>query len=264
MTPIDAISARAASLIIAAALEGLARQEDYVRRMLLGGGGIDTAFVTAINRELSDLIDRISDEAVNGGYKDLVLMAAREGVAEARGQARGDGLESTMARLDYEQIRLALFNSKIKIKGILEPGVRAVQEIITAAMVSGLGPREIADQVREKLAELRNMTQARAELIAHSEIMSIYRQQALAIGRELGYKFYQYVGPSDGRTERICQDALNVITTEEEWLKVDPLVFQYGLHYGCRHQLVPVLLAKPEAYKKSIGGTSITAYREAT
>lgn len=263
MTPIDAISARAAALIITAALEGLARQEDYVRRLLLRGGKIDTVFLTEIDRELNTLIDRISDDTVNGGYKDLVLMAAREGVQEAKGQAQGDGLASGMAQLDYEQIRLALFNSKVRIKGLMEPGVKVVNEIITAAMVSGRGPEEIADQIRDKLAELKGMTQARAELIAHSEILSVYRQQALAIGRELGYQYYQYLGPLDGRTEQICRDALNVITTEDEWAKVDPLVFTYGLHYGCRHQLVAVLLEKPQAYKKSIGGTRITAYREA-
>lgn len=263
MTPVDALSARAASLLIAAALEGLARQDDFVRRALLAGRKIDTTFADAINRELTELIERISDETINGGYKDLVLQAGKEGVEEARSQARNDGLEANMVRLDYEQIRLALFNTKIKIKGLLEPGAKAVNEIITAAMVSGLGPGEIADQIREKLSDLKGMTQARAELIAHSEIMSVYRQQALAIGHELGYQYYQYVGPSDGRTEPICQSALNVISTEEGWLSVDPLVYLYGLHYGCRHELVPVLLANPKAYRKSIGGVSITAYREA-
>jgi len=93
--------------------------------------------------------------------------------------------------------------------------------------------------------------------------MARYRQAQLKTGDELGYEYYQLVGPDDYRNCEICNEALNIISTKKEWLRLYPKIFTLGLHKTCRCQLVPVTLSDgSNHYDVKIGNMTMTAYKE--
>lgn len=235
---------RAARIVHQAVIEHYRRLSDYIQDRLLSGRKLDSKWIATLTNELARLNDRYSSEMVNE-IRDMIIQAARTAGLEMKGQAEEDGLSTEMIRLSPDQINIALLNTKIKIKKILDGSIPIASEIFTNALLTGKTNKEIADQVKTRIKlEYGKISQARADLIVRSELMSIYRQTMEKVGEELGYEFYKYIGPNDVRTEPICQRYLNKIKTREEWLKLEPLIFQYGLHYGCRHQLVPVFTNK--------------------
>jgi SPP1 gp7 family putative phage head morphogenesis protein len=253
---------RAVRIIREAVQEAAKRMADLVLRKLAAGRKIDAAWLQSVTAELSRISDLYSSQAVNDSTADFIEQAkisARDALAKGGGE---------MQMLNADMINAALINTKIEIKNITDSSVSVMSQIITNAIVTGKSPEEIAKEVQERIVVSQgSIMQWRAELIARSEMMSIYRQTQFTTGEELGYEYYQYMGPKDWRTEPECKAALMIITTKEEWLKLAPLIIQYGLHYGCRHELVPVTLAKAQAYQLSIpmpdGAITITAYREA-
>lgn len=256
----EKIEARAIRIVQSAVRESANKMTLLVLQKLAAGGKIDAAWLQAITAELSRISDLYSSQAINESTDDFIEQA-KISATDAIGQTNS-GLQTLSASM----INAALINAKIHIKDITDSSVKVVSEIITNAIVTGKTNEEIAKEVQRRVVvEQGQINNQRAEMIAQSEMMSVYRQTQLFIGEELGFEYYEYVGPRDHRNEEVCIQTMGLITTKEEWLKLAPEIFQYGLHYGCRHQLVPVTLAKAKAYKVTIdfpdGSVTITAYR---
>lgn len=92
--------------------------------------------------------------------------------------------------------------------------------------------------------------------------MAKHRKEQLKIGDELGYTYYKLIGPNDGRTCKTCYEALNIISTKDEWLRLYPKIYSLGLHNACRCQLVPVLVDKHKVNIIKIGEMEIKSYIE--
>jgi hypothetical protein len=172
-------------------------------------------------------------------------------------------MAASLDAIDEGLVRMALVNTKILVKGILDKSVGTVASIVTNAIITRKPLDQVAETIRQRVrVEDGDINVARAVLIARSEIMSIYRQVQVGVGDQLGYQYYIYTGPKDYRTEKICLDALGVVTTLDEWRKVSDVVELYGLHYGCRHTLRPIKLFDPVEYQVTVGGVRIRAWKE--
>lgn len=158
---------------------------------------------------------------------------------------------ASLGRIDPQLIDLAVSNSAVLVEDILADGIKAVNAEMAKAIIAGKPLRAIAESIRENVRlagkDEAGIPQWRADLIARSELHSVYRQAQVKSGDELGFECFVYEGPDDDRTEPVCEQYIGETKTRAEWEEVSEreqgdseIVFLYGLHYGCRHVLRPV------------------------
>ena len=249
-TPLAA-DVKATQRILARAIQAaLDEQEELARRALLKGGAhFNRAFIAGIRHDLRELAEERGIAIVNGKYGDKLEAALIKAVGSVPGAGYG--------RISGDLLNMALANSEVLVQDILEDGVKIINAEMAKVIVQGKSLADVADTIREKvtLADGGEIDAARADLIAGSELSSVYRQGQLAAGQEMGFEFFEYVGPDDDRTTDICAYYMEQgAHTMEEWEEIvteyaanhedasewDEFLL-YGGHYGCRsHTLKPV------------------------
>ena len=236
---------RLLSRLIQAALD---EQEELARRALLKGGAhFNRAFLAGVRHGLRELAEERGIEIVAGKYGKRLEAALVKGAQSVPGASYGS--------IGRDLLNMALANSEVLVQDILDDGVKIINGEMAKVIVQGKSVADVADTIREKvtLVDGGEIGAARAELIANSEIHSVYRQGQLAAGEAMGFEWYEYTGPDDDRTEPICETYLELgVMKLGDWQAqaekdgIDFEIFQmYGAHYGCRHTLKPV--PAPEA-----------------
>ena len=244
-TPDAKATKRLLSRAIQAALD---EQEQLARRALLKGGAhFNRAFLAGVRHDLRELAEERGIEIVAGKYGAKLEAALVKGVQSVPGASYG--------RIGRDLLNMALANSEVLVQDILDDGVRIINGEMAKVIVQGKSLSDVADTIREKvtLAEGGEIDAARADLIAGSELHSVYRQGQLAAGEAMGFEYYEWEGPDDNRTTDICSGygALGAMTLEQwqERVEADGVDWEvflaYGPHYGCRRTLKPV--PAPEA-----------------
>ena len=223
---------RLLSRLIQAALD---EQEELARRALLKGGAhFNRAFLAGVRHDLRELAEERGMEIVAGKYGKRLEAALVKGAQSVPGASYGS--------IGRDLLNMALANSEVLVQDILDDGVKIINAEMAKVIVQGKSVSDVADAIREKvtLADGGEIGSARAELIANSEIHSLYRQGQLAAGEELGFEWYEWAGPDDNRTTDICRGygALGAMTLEQwqERVESDGIDYDtfvtYGAHYS--------------------------------
>ena len=227
--------------------DALDDMDDLAHRALLKSGGhINRAYLQRLRTSLRNLAEEKGIEIVNGKYSDRLAAVMEKAIETVVASV---GTTVTLGEISTQLLDLALSNSEVLVQDILDDGVKIVNEEVAASIVTGKSHADVAAAIKERLVlgDGAEISSARADKIARSEVGSVYRQAQYQTGKEFGFKCYKYVGPSDDRTEPICQRYLDKVLTEDEWREIyaqetgnEDNAFRYDLHYGGRHQLVPV------------------------
>ena len=125
-------------------------------------------------------------------------------------------------------------------------GAREIRRGVWDAIRGDISSAELPGYIRDKMAaEGIGMPLGRAKTIARSETFAAYRESKNQQYTANGYEYFEYAGPLDGKTTDICAPKVGQVRTREGWNEVDPsgMIWIYGLHYNCRHDLIGV---KPE------------------
>lgn len=237
-------------LLTKAIQAALDEQEELARRALLKGGAhFNRAFLNSLRHDLRELAEERGIEIVNGKFSDRLERALRKAVDEVPGASYGS--------ISRDLLDMALANSEVLVQDILDDGVKLINGEMAKILTGSQTVSGAADAIREKvtLADGGEIDANRAELIASSELGSVYRQGQLAAGEQMGFSYYEYMGPDDDRTTDICAHYMDQgAHTMDEWEQIvseraasdkdasEWTEFQlYGGHYGCRgHALKPV------------------------
>jgi SPP1 gp7 family putative phage head morphogenesis protein len=230
---------KAETAIQRAIVNAMRKMERAAEKYLVAGPQMQRWAIAQMTEELERLAQQHSLDAVRGPYGQMIIDSANKGY---RGGLPTETIPGTMLAMDTASIEIALHNAQVHIKDITSAGVKKINEIIASGIVQGQSQKQLARAIRSGLSSTLPMAKARAQLIARSELMSAYRQGAMASMKETGYKYFQMVGPQpgDARIEPICEKHVNSIKTRKGWEAIHPLALIYGLHYGCRHQWIPV------------------------
>ena len=230
----------------------LDQQNELARRaMLASGGHSDRAYLVKLRAQLRDLADRQGVSISTGKYSDLLEDAFKAGAKDGK---------AALGEVDPKILDLAVNNAEVRVKGILDDGIKIVNEEMVKATLGTSNLADISERLQSKLtlADGGGIQQWRADLIAGTELHSVYRQAQVAAGKANGVEWYEYAGPDDNRTEPICSAYVGKVLTLEEWRRIseqeqgDPeIIFLYGLHYGCRHTLKPA--PPPEGEEETQG-----------
>lgn len=242
-TPLAADEKATRALLRRLINEALAEQEQLAHKALLKSGAhYNRAYLAQLRSSLRTLAEERGIEITAGEYADRLEKALRKGVQSVEGASFG--------AIDGRLLDMALANSEVLVQDILDEGVKIINAEMAQVIVGGKSLDKVADAIREKvtLEDGGEISPARADLIASSELHSVYRGGQLAAGKEMGFEYYEYTGPLDDRTEDICREymALGPMTLEQwqERVEADGIEWeifqQYGAHYGCRHTLKPV------------------------
>ncbi len=215
-----------------------------VQRYLARGAKFPAKIETELYRALMDLAEQYTVDLQAGAWGREIVAAARKG---------GKSVEGAAFELSRAQIDVALSNAGHKIKNVLAQGVAEVQDIVASGLIRpSFDLHEISVQVQQRVQVSGGVIdQARADSIARNEVFSVYRQTSKAAADAEKLDLFQMRGPVDVRTTQLCRDHVGEVHTAEEWGKIRlaaggkngprslkeaiALVFQFGLHYGCRH-----------------------------
>jgi len=227
--------------VVAKALEQASREMELLAQRYLAQSGREDArrALEQMTLALDDLAREYSLRVVQGPWGRLLVNAATLGAKSV------EGASFTLSR---KQIDVALYNSSIKIKGLVAEGAAAIQEIVAGSMIKGSSLREISKSIQGRTDIGEGLIDSRrADMIARNELFSVYRQTSKAAADDEGITLYQLRGPMDNRTSAICRQHVGQVKTAAEWIKIRKLVFVYGLHYQCRHTTDPVRDAKSKS-----------------
>jgi hypothetical protein len=232
-----------------------------VQRYLARGEKFPAKIEADLYRALMDLAEQYSVQLTESVWGREIIAAARKG---------GRAVEGAVFTLSPEQIDVALSNAGHKIKNVLAAGVSEVQDVVAAGIIRGDSLHDISVQVQQRVTvDGGVIDQVRADSIARNEVFGVYRQTSKNAADAEGLDLFQMRGPVDQRTTQICRDHMGEVHTAEEWgairLKAGgkggpssleeaiALVFQFGLHYGCRHSFDAV---------RSVDSPGVERYRK--
>lgn len=255
---------QAAKLVRAGIADALEAQRDYVRRYLAQNGraGLDRRGMLEMVNGLDALAKEYGMNIATGKFGAMIREALGMSIDEVRAAAKDAGFKGFL-QLPKEVVDSAIFGSYSEIKDILKAGERIVGQEVATAIVAGRSWEDLADSIAERLvltdgdgAEYA-VPQWRADLIATSELHKTFRQANVRFADEAGLDYYKMVGPDDDRTTPICEKYVGETMSKTEWEAIseseqgDPeIVWQYGLHYGCRHAWIPVPSPEGETRKE--------------
>lgn len=148
------------------------------------------------------------------GMKE-VASAAADIWAEA-GKARAIMLSSLQTSID-------------RVKRVNDAGMSELFQVFQDAMLNGTATRQ---RMQEIVAEITDRTVGQAGQLVHDISFGSYRQASLADGNALEAERYYMGGPIDDRITEICYEHVGKSLTKAEWLRINPNVFLWGLHYG--------------------------------
>lgn len=191
---------------------------------------LDSVIHELIIRPLADVTD---DESL---FNRHILPAIQKAFKEA---VTAYGVKMAVV-LSPEVAKAAYLGYKTSIMKAAEDCKVAVSRVLTQAAVSPMSIKDIMNALKGEDGFFRSISKFRLETIARSELHRAFRTAIEEVNKERGYKYYKMVGPVDERTSAICRRYVGKIKTREEWLRISPHVFSYGLHPNCRHQWIPV------------------------
>lgn len=214
--------AKAAKVVLGKIREAAREMANLANEYAARGEQFDASVLGELNRALEEIADQFAIDLTKSDWGREIIAAAKKG---------GRAVPGLVFTLSKDQIQTALFNAKVKVKGLLGEGIQVLNQIITGASF-GKDLREIAKQIRLRVTVGGGIiSEARADMIARDELFSTYRQTSKAAADAEGLTLFQMRGPLDIRTTAICARHIGQVKTAEEWKKIAPLVFTYGLHY---------------------------------
>jgi len=192
---------------------------------------LDLMIQELIVKPLADVTD---DESLFNRY---ILPALQESFKEV---VESYGLSMSNVVISPEVAKAVYTSYKSSIMKASEDVKVTVSRVLTQATTSPMSIDDIMSALKSEDGFFRGVTKHRLETIARSELHRVFRTAIEEVNKERGYKYYKMVGPVDERTSSICKRYVGKIKPKEEWLKINPYVFSYGLHPNCRHQWIPV------------------------
>ena len=221
--------------------KGLLRLENWIARNYKEGMSVDDLIplLSQIDFVLQDFIvrplaDVTDDESL---FNKRILPALQQSFREA---LTAYGLAMTNVVIAPEVAKAVYTSYKSSIMKAAEDVKVTVSRVLTQATVSPMSIDDIMNALKAEDGFFRGISKHRLETIARSELHRAFRTAIEEVNKERGYKYYKMVGPLDERTSAICRRYVGKIKTREEWLKISPYVFSYGLHPNCRHQWIPM------------------------
>jgi len=124
-----------------------------------------------------------------------------------------------------------------------------VQRETTRMVTAGQSAKQMADELVESrlLDPVSNLSPAaRAEVIARTETMRVYRQAVHQKAQRAGLVHYRMVGPVTPKTSKVCRSFVGRVLPAEDWKLVMGDRWGAGEHAGrgfhpkCRHLWQPV------------------------
>jgi SPP1 gp7 family putative phage head morphogenesis protein len=230
---------RIARVVSLAVGDALTEMQAVVARYLASGRKIDAVMMNQMAVELQRLAAEYGQGIVIKGELGKLMTAQRTAGAQ------DGGAGPAWLLLNKDALDVALNNDRVKIAGLLNNAADTINEIITAARVSGKPRLEVVREIMNRVQTEKEITRARAETIYRAETFSGYRQFSRASADAVGIGYFMQQGIADVRTSMICLDHHGEIKTAKEWEALEPHVFEYGLHYNCRCNWAPI--RDPEA-----------------
>jgi SPP1 gp7 family putative phage head morphogenesis protein len=233
-----------ASKIVQAAIEQASAEMELLAQRYLAQAGREGVrrVLEQMTLALDDLAREYGVRIVQGPWGRLLVNAAALGAESVPGAAFA---------LSKPQIDAALYNAGWKIKGVLDTGVAAVQDIVAGGMIRGDSLREMSKAIEARVqVEGGLIDRARADMIARNETFGVYRQTSFAAANAEEIDLFQMTGPMDSRTSAICAAHVGQVKTEKQWNAIRKDALIWGLHHQCRHAFDPVRNADSPATKR--------------
>ena len=114
-------------------------------------------------------------------------------------------------------------------------------EFVNYLSVSYIQPSEkqlledLATLIQKSVSKTKRLVSEATAQMTREHINKTYQR---SLKKE---QLFEYVGADDKRTTAICKKHLGLRLTRKQWENIDSGIFIIGLHWGCRHALVPVL-----------------------
>jgi hypothetical protein len=185
---------------------------------------------------------------------DKMLSLGKVSFSTAVRQAGG---KVTKFKLKADPMLLQIGEERVYdlIKGQTDATRQAIKDALMNAMRTNTSRTALAKEIQ---AAAKGVSYKRAQVIATTELRANYTLASIQMGAENGYTFYEYMGPMDDKTEQVCMVQVGKVRKLPEWYlqpdidgkPVGSVILAYGLHYGCRHRLVPVDPAWPGVAEK--------------
>ena len=146
---------------------------------------------------------------------------------------------SVYTEIDSIQLKTALESYKGMLIDLTDTSRKALSDMFTEHVMAGVGNKQsLIQKVRDYTPASSALKGKKVNNFVNMELMRINRMTSAIEQKD--YNTFRFSGPLDIKTEKICVAQIGFIRTRAEWLAINPNVFTYGLHMGCRHKLVPV------------------------
>jgi len=200
-----------------------------------------------INRQM---IEKLQAEIKDSGYSDtlkLQVQKMRELSRQVLREAGDLGLPNKFSPISEEAIDTVLHGTR---QNASKRGVEVASELETILMRSLTGNSSRADIIAniEKRLDV-SRSQAMSEVT--NQMSSFHRQVRVEHAQESGIEWFLYDGPLDDRNRDFCSHFVGTRVTLailqehasrfNRSLDAGPVVITLG-GFGCRHELVPLLL----------------------
>jgi hypothetical protein len=238
-------------------------------RALAASGALSPSDLAALRRELGKLAGECSWQLAGLGNRNSwafgkVVEALRTASRATAPILELAGIAAPNAQPDPDALAAAFGRLDRAFRGASADMARAVEGELVRMVTAGAEPKEIArrlvaDNVVDPVAGMT--PEVRAETIARTETMRVYRQAVRSRARQApGLTHWRMVGPVTQRTSMLCRSLVGRTLAEGDWRTImgerwDGDHAGRGLHPNCRHSWQPV---RPEWLELSADDASRT------
>jgi len=181
---------------------------------------------------------------------DQVVTALQSANTVSKPLLEAAGLNAADYRPDPDALARAFDRLDGAFKGASADMARAVEKQLVGMVTGGREPEEIARQLvaQNVVDPIGNMSpEARAETIARTETMKVFRQAVRQKAARAELKHFRCVGPVTTRTSVLCRSFVGRTFSEAEWKTIlgerwDGEHAGRGFHPNCRHSFQPVMM----------------------
>lgn len=224
-------------------------------RSMALAGELSTSQLLRLRRQLQEIAGRCAWDIAGLGNRESwafgrTVEAIRTGLAATRPILELAGVPGGTARPDADAVARALQRLDATFRGSSVDMARAVERELVRMVTVGAEPKEIARRLvaQNVVDPVANMTPAaRAEVIARTETMRVYRQTVQTrAARAPQLTHWRMVGPMTSKTSALCRSFNGRTLTAEQWRAIMGERWDLGEHAGrglhpnCRHSWQPV------------------------
>ncbi len=217
------------------------------------GGELPPAALSKLRRQLRAIAGECAWDLGGLGNRkswafDQVVTALQSANTVSAPLLEAAGLNAADYRPDPDALGWAMQRLDTAFKGASADMARAVEKQLVGMVTSGREPEEIARQLvaQNVVDPIGNMSpEARAECIARTETMKVFRQTVRQKAARAELKHFRCVGPVTTKTSPLCRSFVGRTLSEAEWKTIlgerwDGEHAGRGFHPNCRHSFQPV------------------------